>query len=158
MSAPSISAPREKPVENQITLELSSLPIRISISPYEEKSLEIVKKVRGPLPLKVAVALYALDLTSIKNIEIYLKQKGINKDRYDLYSLCWRYGIPKVRHKTTFGEVITKYLSYEYYNFLIDDGCYDKVKEIYESNLHLGKRRALKLALRSVGLRFTRWG
>ncbi len=141
---------RETSMKNQIRLELSSFPIKISISD-EEKFLETAMKVKGPVPLKVAVALYAFDLIPVEKIESYLQEHGINKDRNDLYSLCWRYGISKVRHKPRFDEVLRKYPLE--YNALIAYGYYNKAKEIFEKNLSLGKPRALKLALRGVGLK-----
>jgi len=141
---------RETSMKNQMRLELSSFPIRVSISD-EEKFLETAMKVKGPVPLKVAVALYAFDLVPVEVIEKYLRQRGINKDRYDLYSLCWHYGISKIRHRPSFDEVLKKY-SLEVYDELIKIGSYGKAKAIFESNLSLGKNRALKLALQGVGL------
>ncbi len=140
---------RETSMKNQIRLELSSFPIKISISD-EEKFLETAIKVKGPVPLKVAVALYAFDLIPVEKIEAYLQAHEINKDRNDLYSLCWRYGISKVRHKPSFDEVLRKYPLE--YNALIAYGYYNKAKEIFEKNLSLGKNYALKVALQGVGM------
>ncbi len=141
---------RETSMRNQMRLELSKFRIKVSIS-NEDKFFKEAIKVKGPIPLKVAVALYAFDLLPVNEIVRYLRQKGINKDEYDLFSLCYQFEIPKMRHRTTFGEVIVK--NPWAFAMLRELGLYEKAKTIFEANLGLGKTRALRIALEGVGIR-----
>ncbi len=73
-----------------------------------QKIIKNAKKVRGGVPFKVAVALYAMGLYDPDTLTEYMKLKGKEVKPGDLFHYAYKYGLKKIRKKLTFEEVISQ--------------------------------------------------
>ena len=72
------------------------------------KIMKNAKRVRADIPLKVAVALYALGLYDPETLSEYMRLKGKEIRPWDLFHLAYRYRLKKLRKRVTFDEIISQ--------------------------------------------------
>jgi len=83
--------------DGELWRELNSIAEDISES-EKEIIVSDAKKVYGVVPVKLAVSLYAHGYPVAKILS-YLKEKEIKMTAHRLYSLCYQYGLRKVRRE-----------------------------------------------------------
>lgn len=72
------------------------------------KIIKSARKVRGDVPLKVAVALYAMGIYDPATLSEYMKLKGKDMNPWDLFHYAYRYGLKKIRKRVGFEEAASQ--------------------------------------------------
>jgi len=145
--------------DGELLRELNSFVTDISEGEKEEIIAD-AKKVYGVVPVKLAVSLYAHGYP-VEKILLYLRIKEIKMTAHRLYSLCYQYGLRKVRQQEVvpFETVLpTDFfaLSSEKFDALKKEYNDEYAKAIHEPE-YMGKKSTTvaRLVMKQV---LRRWG
>ncbi|MDP7976418.1 MAG: hypothetical protein ACP5LX_06595 [Nitrososphaeria archaeon] len=110
---PAVLQDKEEAFRNAVAVELRFISEKFGSSGIRGEGAvrEIAKrakKVRGPVPLKVAVALYSLNLYEPRALVLYLKLRNIEKTEGRLYHYAYRSGLGRIRKSVSLEEVLSR--------------------------------------------------